>query len=813
MSFLLNFENSQIKQWIPHYIDYRKINDFILSILNEYELDKKKESQSENNNIHKERKRTLSSNSLEIKAIKINELSRSTYSEEFIFNSVDKKKLHLSNFISQIDEEKKKVYLFYLEKEKLIFNNISLCIKERASYDYKTINELQKEIDNLEYLSELLKEIGLFLYENLNALKKLLKKFDKKLGKYLGKIYHSYFKDSFKKDSSDLTYLLNYKIIDETSVMIQELIEEAIQISMKKINSNNNNNNDIDIDELTNSFKLSKRQIMMNISEINVNYNKLYSLFTNYVKYIKLNKVGLPLEKENEISLEGQSLALDENLSSFEVKSKKSIEEMTLSQKHFFYYSNENKTNIFFILFHTFIYMFLYSVEIPIVILFSIYKNSFSLLGWIFLMTPIGILISYLISHFFHHRTFKLPLLISSFFIFAHCGLFISVYKIKQFWILMISQVCLGIGSNRVLNKLYLNNYIPKEKEKYSKYLKYVATIGISLGLFLSSFLVYLIPVTFDSITMFSTNFISAFLFQTIIFVVYFFWLCVLVIKFREPLGKKFEIYHENLFNNEKLMDKPVLGQQLINDISKANTKFSQINIKEQYIDLNLPERFLNKIVNINTKTKVYFSKLFITFLLIKLSVKYTNEMLFIYIPISSFEQNIKEVSLAIYIINSVSYCISYPIAFYYNYFRFFKSRKTLILLLLFSIGMTFMLGKYKDSISNEVMFTGTFCLMFFVNVLDVLSVNIFNKIIPKNFMLGGKVNGSTLINVLIEYIKMVVCIFIIAFHSNEYSPFITTNIIIFTSTLLLIVSLILSIIFYKQMKTLSITRVMNQMN
>lgn len=123
------------------------------------------------------------------------------------------------------------------------------------------------------------------------------------------------------------------------------------------------------------------------------------------------------------------------------------------------------------------------------------------------------------------------------------------------------------------------------------------------------------------------------------------------------------------------------------------------------------------------------------------------------------------------------------------------------------------MLGKYKESISNEVMFTGTFCLMFFVNVLDVLSVNIFNKIIPKNFMLGGKVNGSTLINVLIEYIKMVVCIFIIAFHSDEYSPFIRTNIIIFTSTLLLIVSLILSIIFYKQMKTLSITRVMNQMN
>ena len=89
------------------------------------------------------------------------------------------------------------------------------------------------------------------------------------------------------------------------------------------------------------------------------------------------------------------------------------------------------------------------------------------------------------------------------------------------------------------------------------------------------------------------------------------------------------------------------------------------------------------------------------------------------------------------------------------------------------------MLGKYKVSISKEVMFSGTFCLMFFVNVLDVLSVNIFNKIIPKNFMLGGKVNGSTLINVLIEYIKMVVCIFIIAFHSNECSPFITTNIII----------------------------------
>ena len=59
MSFLLNFENSQIKQWIPHYIDYRKINDLILSILNEYEQDKKKESQSKNNNMHKEKKSTF----------------------------------------------------------------------------------------------------------------------------------------------------------------------------------------------------------------------------------------------------------------------------------------------------------------------------------------------------------------------------------------------------------------------------------------------------------------------------------------------------------------------------------------------------------------------------------------------------------------------------------------------------------------------------------------------------------------------------------------------------------------------------------
>lgn len=811
MSFVQNFENSQIKQWIPHYISYRKINGLILSILNEYEFDKKSEFLPENNSIHIERRGSLPSSSSEIKPNRVNDLNISTDPEDNKFNSIDKKEYQVSNFLSQIDEEKKKVYLFYLEKEKFIFNSISLCIKEKVSYNYKTINELQNEIDNLEYLSELLKEVGVFVYENLNALKKLLKTFDKKLGKYLGKIYYSYFKDSFKKESSDLNYILNYKIIDEASVMIQELTEEVVQISFNIIKSNNNDN--INMNEFTNSLKLSKGQIMLNLIAINENYNKLYSLFINFTKYIKLNKVNLLFEKENVISIEGQSMALDESLSLFEEKSKTSRDEISLFQKHHFCYSKENKANIFFIFFHTFIYMFLFSAEIPTVILFSFQKGRPSFLGWIFLMTPIGVLLSYLISHFFHHRAYKLPLLLSSFFIFAHCGLFISLIIIKEVWILMISQGCLGIGSNKVLNKLYLNNYIPKEKEKFSKYLKYFSMGGLSLGLVLSSFLQYYNPVSFDLISTFP-SFLLAFLFQCIIFVVYFFWFWFIVAKFSEPLGKQFEIYHENIFDKEKLMDKPILGQQMINDISKANTKFYQINNKEQYIDLNLPEKFLNKIVNVDKKTKNYFLKLFITFLFIKLSVKYTNEMLFIYTPISFYESNDNQAKITIFIVNSFSYLISYLIAFYYSNFGFFKSRKTLICLLVFSIGITFTLGKYADySIYKEVMLTGTFCLMFLVNVLDVLSVNLFSKIIPNNFMFGGKINGSTLINALIEYIKTLVYILIIAFLSPDFTPFITTNIMIFTSTLLLLVSLILSIIFYKQMKTLSITRVMNQMN
>ena len=72
---------------------------------------------------------------------------------------------------------------------------------------------------------------------------KKLKKFDKKFSNYLGSIGPKYILDNLSKQNSDLEYLLQLKIIDETNY-ICEINLKLLKECYKEINNSNRINND-----------------------------------------------------------------------------------------------------------------------------------------------------------------------------------------------------------------------------------------------------------------------------------------------------------------------------------------------------------------------------------------------------------------------------------------------------------------------------------------------------------------------------------------------------------------------------------------
>ena len=83
------------------------------------------------------------------------------------------------------------------------------------------MDEIIKEMKNLKETLYLAKLLNIFINDNMMAIKKILKKFDKKFNGYFGNFGPKYILDNLCKENSDFEYLLEFKIIDETSCIVE----------------------------------------------------------------------------------------------------------------------------------------------------------------------------------------------------------------------------------------------------------------------------------------------------------------------------------------------------------------------------------------------------------------------------------------------------------------------------------------------------------------------------------------------------------------------------------------------------------------
>ncbi len=144
-----------------------------------------------------------------------------------LYREKDKKlfRAKIKNFISLLDEEVKKIHTFFTKKERKIFNLISKQIdkKNSGSENNNNLSSLINSCNDLLHISLLSKEIILYVFLNIKALKQILKIFDEKLSRIIKKMPFTYIRRFLRQNDSNLVYILSFRTIDETCIVIDDI--------------------------------------------------------------------------------------------------------------------------------------------------------------------------------------------------------------------------------------------------------------------------------------------------------------------------------------------------------------------------------------------------------------------------------------------------------------------------------------------------------------------------------------------------------------------------------------------------------------
>ena len=213
-----------IEEWCSHYLDYKMLKKKINSIKSEVEKS------------FRESEVVLDSSSIH----------RGSVDSGFNFpisKSADKApKLKLKEeFLSTLTKEIKRIYRSYIGKERELYININSHLHIRTNYDQFSYYNIHSELEELINISTLTLKISNFVNLNIIAIKKILKKFDKKTKYVFGKSSYDYISKEIESNNSDLLYLLQFKIIDETSAILDDLMNDLYK-KYKDINNNMNDN-------------------------------------------------------------------------------------------------------------------------------------------------------------------------------------------------------------------------------------------------------------------------------------------------------------------------------------------------------------------------------------------------------------------------------------------------------------------------------------------------------------------------------------------------------------------------------------------
>ena len=615
VKFGKEYRKYQINQWKKSYIDYKLLKQEIKKIkenIDELEPESRETELIENNDIGHPSIKVM-------ELVPKDSINKEVQNLESLYNL--RYGNELKRFIDLLEKEFRKCYINFVNQEKELYMKVNRHCYAAGLYKDYTILNVFNEIKEISSTLKFSKQLNCFINDNVMALKKILKKFDKKFQRYFGIIEHKFILTHLSSKNSDLEYLLQFKLIDESTTICENnlyiLFNLYKRLRGNNINVNNNNpnekkrindnnkdeNNKNNLNNLDNEISELKNRINICLDNIDeLTYFKIQ--YREWFYYAKQNN---RLVKNNQHFFENDiynpvlsSTYIKDSLLEKCISSKNAFKEIERSQSPL---SHSNKTNLILIYIQAVIYGTMITNIFPVISKYfeSYIKTDFKAFFLIPLIsTYIAQIFPYIIFVNIHNLDYKNYYMKISYII-SYCFIFLSSLflifvrtdnsnKTKNFIFILLSRVFIGLANNQVMNTKYITLYLTKYKLPHiSKTYLIAELIGLIFGPFITFILSYIDKFNITETIQYNyfncvgwygiiISFIVG-LIHTIVFIRPLSYNFVMVKDERNISGKNYYQRSESEISRKKyLREQNTIYRKTYNTVKKKNQRFSENN-------------------------------------------------------------------------------------------------------------------------------------------------------------------------------------------------------------------------------------------
>jgi hypothetical protein len=423
--------------------------------------------------------------------------------------------------------------------------------------------------------------------------------------------------------NSDLLYILQFKIIDEVSAILEDLVNEIRFLSNSK-NKKDGLLNDFNKDykkEISHNLDHLYRNLIK-IDEMNAEFRASFKEWTKITK-TDVATYGITNAVTAKTSLGGLSYGINSGKESFQY-SKNKTNLRAMSQDSSVYFSTENTNNINISVFFAFIYMLSFSIILPSNAQFmKSIGYDITASGLVMAFTPFGQLISFIVLDDWLLSSYRHPMLMSVICLFLGSFLYCLSSIYQDLVICGVGRLLLGFGSGRLLVRNYMITFLPPRKvSKYLLYSQISGMFGIASGPLFNILIVFVTEVLGNG--RYFNQYINP---VWSVCLVSFCFIIAVMFGYTEPIKSDFHILRENLHSVTEGM---TMTFQTISDRDKKmvnyiDRKLGQINQQNNFSDTNLVSKNIEMIAWRENKTTSYLYKCFIVFIFILFTCRVYN--------------------------------------------------------------------------------------------------------------------------------------------------------------------------------------------
>lgn len=662
----------------------------------------------------------------------------------------------VKNFVGLMDKELKKVYMFFVQNERELYIEINSRLHLRRGYYQLDSAGIEKEFDELTRIAIFTTELTKYIYDNIKAIVKILKKFDKKFQHFNPNLSNSYVVGKLEMKNSDLLYIFQFKIIDEVCALLEDLKNDLDDVFKRLGGQVNQKQTDVNEGLLKNeggqggnsqSIISKSNGITTRIQNIDGYYKELQNQYKAWNRVLKLKEYATSNQSTTSEDIEMNASA-------------------TLLSSSGKVISEANKWNVILTLLQKFYCAACSTLVIPnnySTLLYD-YKNSEYYSGLVLSMTPIGGIISMIVTKYMIIKSYKIPMIISS--LLALIGNILYTVGIAADSIALhcISRLLIGFALNSRVHRKYLLDYIPKRKiSNYMLSFKLCYLMGNAVGPLITLIFSFVGGNRTDNIFLFN-EYTNPSWFATFGAAVILVLVCIF---YAEPVDASFNAYAEGQAPSETAsrsnsfsLDGAFTNKES-DKLKEINDKLNQFNEENQYSDTNLVSSSIESIMVRERGPGNTISK---AFTIILLNIFFANIISMSFLintpmhlhdilnPIKPDEIIITDRHIEMIIgIGLFSFVAVYFFNFFYVSVKLDQRIYILVLdiiVIVLELILLLVLSLSKEAESEAVFALLFIFILIFCYLLEDTNIYFFTKIIPSDYSYCG-ITSSTFIQFL----------------------------------------------------------------